>query len=79
MKSYARDWPPDNPPKAQPSGPMLEVLIAFLMAVVAPLAAWFFVVLPGDHPWALAVWPAGWALAVVVLFTGNYIRQRKAE
>lgn len=58
------------------SGPMIEVLIAFLMFLLAPLAFWFIASLPGDHLWAAAVWPAGWAAAVVVLFVGNYIRDR---
>ncbi|MGH3521969.1 MAG: hypothetical protein ACRDU4_03855 [Mycobacterium sp.] len=74
-----RDWPPSDESRPKPGLVMIEVLAAFLLLLLAPLAAWFVAALPGSHPWAGAVWPAGWALAVVVLVVGNFVRERRSH
>jgi hypothetical protein len=56
---------------------MLLVIVALIVG--SPLASWLVSELPGDHPWAPAVWPAGWIGALLVFLTGSYldIRSRK--
>lgn len=79
IRMLDRDWPPTDQPTPKPRQPMPEVLASFLLFLLAPLAAWFVAALPGSHPWATTLWPAGWAVAIVVLFVGNYLRERRAS
>jgi hypothetical protein len=56
---------------------MLMMIVGLFFG--SPLAAWFVAELPGDHPWAPAVWPAGWTAMLVVFLIGSYldIRSRR--
>jgi steroid 5-alpha reductase family enzyme len=74
-----RDWPPTEQAKPPRRPVMVEVLVGFLLFPLAPLGAWFVAALPGSHPWATAIWPAGWAVAIVVLLVGNFVRERRSS
>lgn len=74
-----RDWPPPSTDPYKPPVPdiMVEVLIAVGLFVLSPLASWFVAAVPGQHPWAATLWPAGWALTAIVVLVGVYIRGRR--
>lgn len=74
-----RDWPPPAD-ETKPTHPiMIEVQLGFLLFILAPLGAWFVAALPGVHPWAPTIWPAGWSLAAMVLLGGNLLRERRSR
>lgn len=74
---YSREWPPDPEPEPAKPPPSRRVLIMLLLIVLlfvgSPLAMWLVAVLPGDHEWAFALWPAGWFAAVLVFLAGSYL------
>ncbi|MGH3834172.1 MAG: hypothetical protein ACRDSF_00490 [Pseudonocardiaceae bacterium] len=59
--------------------PPPETYVAMGLFLTAPLAAWLVAALPGDQPWAAALWPGGWILAVSVALGGIAVRDRRAR
>jgi uncharacterized membrane protein len=82
MTERGRDWPPDAD-KPTPSGPPVSSVITLsaiiFLIIGSVLASWFVAVLPGDRPWAPAIVPAGWALALVVFLIGSFINWRRTK
>lgn len=75
-----RDWPPPAQPKPKSTGSsmvMLSLMIFLLIGSI--LGAWLVAALPGDQPWAPAIVPAGWMVALVVFLIGTFINWRNAK
>jgi len=81
MNVTSRDWPPDPTPKPPPPKPyMVITLFAIVLLVVgSPLLAWLVAALPGDHPWAPVIVPAGLFLALLVFLAGSYLNIRNGK
>ncbi|MGH3985939.1 MAG: hypothetical protein ACRDTZ_01295 [Pseudonocardiaceae bacterium] len=80
MNVTGRDWPPDpqlptsDKPTPTTRGIALVSLIIFLV-LGSVLASWFVAALPGDQPWAPAIVPAGWTLALVAFLVGSFLNR----
>lgn len=70
MRVNGREWPPDE--VEQPKPIALASAVAFLLVGASPMAALVvWLALPGNQRWALAIWPAGWIVALtVIVLTG---------
>ena len=73
-----REWPPDpQPPEPEPKPPKkrMTILLLTMIGLVfgSPLVAWAVAALPGDQPWAPAIVPAAWFVALIVFLVGSYL------
>lgn len=79
MKITGRDWPPldAEPEPPTPTPISLASAVALVLIGASPLTSLVvWLALPGDQRWALAIWPAGWAIALIVIVLGNYTQQK---
>lgn len=85
VQTIDQDWPTTDlagryTTRRRPRGAALAQLwVVMFLLVASPTAAWMWAALPGHHPWAPVVWPAGWLVAFATFCITGYLNTRRGN